>query len=56
MGGQAVKFVVVAAVAALASQMVVNQFTDGGDSSTEKTIWRVGSAAAVGFAAAKLWK
>lgn len=51
-----VQFVVVAAIAALASQMVVNQFTDGGDSSTEKTIWRVGSAAAVGLAAAKLIK
>jgi hypothetical protein len=49
-------FVLVAAAAALGSEMVVKQFTDGGDSPTERTLWRVGSAAAIGFAAAKLMK
>lgn len=51
-----VKLVVVAIVAAWVSDKAVAQFTDGGDSATEKMMWRVGTAGLVGVIASKVGK
>jgi len=49
------KTVLAAVAVAYLSDMAVRQFTDAADSDTERLIWRVGSAAAIGIAVAKVF-
>jgi hypothetical protein len=51
-----VKYVIATVAAAWISDKVVGQFTDGGDSATEKLMWRLGSAALVGAIVSKVGK
>lgn len=49
------KTVLAAVIVAWGSDMAVKQFTDAADSDTEKVMWRVGSAAAIALAVAKVF-
>jgi len=51
-----VKLVIATVAAAWISDKVVTQFTDGGDSATEKLMWRLGSAGLIGVIASKVGK
>jgi len=51
-----VKLVLACLAAAWISDKAVAQFTDGGDSATEKIMWRLGAAGLVGVVAAKVAK
>jgi hypothetical protein len=50
----ATKFAGFAALAAIAGNMVRNQFTDAGDSDTEKAIWLAVGTAVAAYALYKL--